>query len=288
MRIWLPLGMLLVLTPGWGAEGADVKITPDLIYGRKDGMALTLDVIQPKKANGAGILSLQSGGWYSGWGDPQILAKRNQAFLDRGFTMFIVRHGSAPRYTVPDAVADVRRAVRFVRMKAKDFGVDPERLGVTGGSAGGHLSLVLATTGDDGNPNAKDPVLKQSSRVACTATLFPPTDISTWVDDPPAIIKKIPSLHPPLKFDAKLAPELSPALKATAKAAPSLMIHGDKDELVPIAHSQKMVEVLEKLKVPCKLVTIPGAAHGFSPKQTQEIVTPAMVEWFERYLKVKQ
>lgn len=278
----------VVLTFSAVVVGEEPKITPDLIYGRKDGMALTLDVVQPAKANGAGILWIQSGGWYSRWVEPAQIAKASQGFLDKGYTMFIVRHGSAPKYAIPDAVDDVRLAVRFVRHKARDFGVDPERLGVMGGSAGGHLALVLATTADEGNANAKDPVLKQTNRVACVAVLFPPTDISTWVDNPPEIIKKIPSLHPPLKFDAKLAPQLSPALKATEKAAPSLMIHGDKDELVPISHSQKMVEVLEKLKVPCKLVTVKGAAHGFSPKQNVEIIFPEMLKWYDTHLKARE
>jgi acetyl esterase/lipase len=209
-------------------------------------------------------------------------------FLDKGYTMFIVRHGSAPRYAVPDAVADVRRSVRFIRMKSKDYGVDPERLGVMGGSAGGHLSLMLGTTGDDGDKNAKDEVLKHSSRVAAVVALYPPTDISDWVDNPPEAIKKLPALKPPLTFDSKLAPGLSPALKATAKSAPSLMIHGDKDELVPIEHSKKMIDALEKVKVTCKLVTIEGAAHGFNKKQNSETVVPAMLGWFEKHLAAKK
>src|SRR5262249_34916179 len=180
-----------------------------------------------------------------------------------GFTLFIVRHGSAPKYTVPEAVADVRRSVRFVRMKAKDYGVDPERLGVMGGSAGGHLSLMLGTTGDDGIKNAKDEVLKHSSRVAAVVALFPPTVVKNW-DNQSEEIKKHAGLKPPLTFDEKLTPEISPRLKATDKAAPTLLIHGDKDALVPIEHSTKMIEALEKVKVPCKLVTIEGAGHGFN------------------------
>ena len=85
-------------------------------------------------------------------------------------------------------------------MKAKEFGVDPERLGVFGGSAGGHLSLLLGTTGDDGNPKSKDDILKQGSRVAAVVALYPPTDIRGWVTDPPAEIKK----HAVLQFCLEL------------------------------------------------------------------------------------
>ncbi len=264
------------------------KIEADIVYGRKDGMALTFDLIRPEKPNGAAILWIPTGGWYSPWFEAKASAAGGKGFLDKGYTLFIVRHSCAPKYAIPDCVADVRRCVRFIRMKAKDYGVDPERLGVWGGSAGGHLSLMLGTTGDDGDPKSKDAVLQQSSRVAAVVSLYAPTDISTWVTDPPAEIKKHASLKPPLTFDAKLAPAMSPLLKVSARSAPTLLIHGDKDLLVPISHSITMDEALRKAKVECKLITIEGAAHGFTPKQTQDIILPAMMGWFEKHLTKKE
>jgi acetyl esterase/lipase len=266
----------------------EVKVEPDVVYGHKDGMALTFDAIKPAKPNGAAILWIQSGGWYSNWVDAKAWPALAKPYLDKGFTVFIVRHGSAPKYTIPEAVEDVRRSVRVIRLKAKEFGVDPERLGVVGGSAGGHLSLMLGTTGDDGDPKAKDEVLRQSSRVAAVVALFPPTDLRDWVTDPPEAIKKLPQLKPPLTFDVKLAPDVSPLLKVTDKTAPTLLIHGDKDELVPIEHSKKIMPELEKAKVACKLVVVEGAGHGFSPKQNQELVLPEMLGWFEKYLAEKK
>ncbi len=289
MRPLLSLfAVLLVACTSLADAEKKAEVVPDVVYGHKDGMALTLDVIKPAKPNGSAVLWIQSGGWYSNWMDAKIWLGVGKPFLDRGITLFIVRHGSAPKYTVPEAIDDVRRSVRFIRMKAKEYDVDPERLGVMGGSAGGHLSLMLGTTGDDGDPDAKDPVLKQSSRVAAVVALYPPTDLRGWVNDPPAVIKKIPALKPPLTFDAKMEPDCSPLLKVTEKSAPALMIHGDKDELVPISHSQNMLSAMEKAKVPCKLVTIEGAGHGFNPKQNQAVVGPATMEWFEKYLAVKK
>lgn len=269
------------------ARAADPEIIPDVVYGHKDGMALTYDVIKPEKASGAAILWIQSGGWYSNWTDPKALAEMGKPYLEKGYTVVIVRHGSAPRFGIADAVADVRRAVRAVRLKAKDHGIDPDRLGVLGGSAGGHLSLMIGTTGDDGDPKAADPVLRQGSRVAAVVALFPPTDLREWVKDPPEAIKKIPALKPPLTFDPKLAPDLSPVVTVTGKAAPTLLIHGDKDDLVPLEHSRNILPVFEKAKVPCKLVVVEGAGHGFSPKQNKEIVLPAMLSWFDEYLAKK-
>lgn len=263
---------------------AETTIIPDVVYGHKDGLALTFDVLKPDQPNRAAVMSLQSGGWYSGWSDPASHIDRNKDLLDAGFTVLIVRHGSAPKYAVPDAVADVRRCVRYIRKNAESLGVDPERIGVTGGSAGGHLTLMLATTGDDGDPSAKDEVLRHSSRIAAGVSLYPPTDLRSWTTDPPAEIAKHATLKPPLTFAADLEASVSPIAQVTSDDAPVLMIHGDKDLLVPIEHSQNIVPVLKSANVPHELITIEGAAHGFSPDQTTRTVRPALVQWFTTHL----
>src|SRR5688572_22021029 len=83
-----------------------VQIRPDVVYGHKDGMALTMDVLLPAKPNGAGVLFIQSGGWHSGWRDPATRVPFFRPLLDKQFVVFIVRHGSAPRYGIADALAD--------------------------------------------------------------------------------------------------------------------------------------------------------------------------------------
>jgi acetyl esterase/lipase len=287
--IWSLLAVPCLLASAPFARAADgPEVISDVVYGHKDGLALTYDVIKPAKPSGAAILWIQSGGWYSNYIDPKTLVGGSKGFLDKGYTVVIVRHGSAPRYTVPEAVADVRRCVRVIRLNAKQHGIDPERLGVMGMSAGGHLSLMLGTTGDNGDPKSKDEVLKQSSRVAVVVAYCPPTDLRGWTTEPPAAIKKVPGLKPPLTFDAKLEPDVSPLLKVTEKSAPTLLIHGDKDELVPIEHSRNIVPALEKAKVPVKLVVVEGAGHGFNAKQNAELIAPAVMGWFEKYLDAKK
>ncbi len=285
----LVLALACLLAGPFAARAADdPRVIPDVVYGHKDGLALTYDVIRPAKQSGAAILWVQSGGWYSAWADPKTLTGGSKGFLDKGYTVVIVRHGSAPRYTVPEAVADVRRCDRAVRTNAAKHGIDPERLGVMGMSAGGHLSLMLGTTGDEGDPKAKDEVLRQPSRVAAVVAICPPTDLRGFTTDPPAEIKKHPRLKPPLTFDAKLEADVSPLLKVTSKAAPTLLVHGDKDELVPVGHSKNIVPLLEKAKVPVKLVVVEGAGHGFTPEQNREQIAPAVMGWFEKHLAGKK
>src|SRR5262249_35906013 len=148
-------------------------VRKEVIYHRKFGSALTMDVFTPKdekKANGAGVIYLVSGGWFSNHdGITGAIPLWVQPYLDKGYAVFAVVHGSQPKYSIPEILDDLHRAVRFIKANAKDYGVDADRLGVTGGSAGGHLSLMQGCAGKDGDPKAKDPVEQQSSRVAAVA-----------------------------------------------------------------------------------------------------------------------
>lgn len=262
------------------ADDDKVKIAPDVVYGHKDGLAMTFDVFSPAEgANGAGVLFMVSGGWFSVWAPPENLMPVFSPLLSKGFTVFAVRHGSSPKYVVPDAVADVRRAVRFIHLHAADYGVSADRLGVFGGSAGGHLSLMLGTASDEGDANSSDEVLRQSSRLAAVVAIFPPTDLRPWVPDRPDNIKSVVALD----FDPELAADVSPLVHASADDPPTLLIHGTQDEIVPIAHSENLQAEFEKLQVTSELMVIEGAGHGFNGEDNARVAA-AMVAWFEKHL----
>jgi acetyl esterase/lipase len=264
------------------ADG-EYKSTPDVVYGHKAGMALTFDVIQPKKPNGAGVLFMMSGGWISMWVPPEDFVspaapdgfKHFRELVDSGYTLFIVRHGSAPQFKVPEAVEDVRRAVRFIRFHAADYGIDPDRIGVCGGSAGGHLSLMLGTASDDGKKDAKDDVDRASDRVAAVVAYFPPVDLREWVGPN--------DKFPALEFDPQLAESVSPVLQVTPDDPPTLLVHGDKDDLVKLDNSERIVAELKKQKVPCDLLVIEGAGHGFPGEQGKR-ASQKLIEWFDTHL----
>ncbi len=234
---------------------AQVTVTADVVYGHKDGMALTYDVFQPDEANGAAVMYMVSGGWFSRWQPPERRQRAFQHLLDAGFTMVAVHHGSAPRFKVPDAVADVRRAVRHVRANAAAYGIDPQRLGVYGGSAGGHLSLMLGLASDPGDPTAEQPVLRESNRVQAVVAYFPPVDLRGNAGPN--------ERFPALDFDPTLAADISPIAFVSADDPPVLLIHGDADELVPISNSERMHAALTEVNVANEMVVIEGAAHGF-------------------------
>ncbi|MCY2983557.1 MAG: alpha/beta hydrolase [Planctomycetota bacterium] len=257
------------------AQLDSLQVIPDVVYGHKDGMALTFDVFQPKQnANGHGVLFMVSGGWVSSWAEPKQIAPMFKHLLDRGYTVLAVRHGSSPRYVVPECVGDVQLALGFIAKHAADWQIDPKKLGVFGYSAGGHLSLMLGTVG--GAKQGSDEV----ARVAAVVAVFPPTDLAPYVAPESPRREQFPAL----KFDPKRAETVSPLMHVTADDAPTLLYHGDQDELVPLWHSEKIQQAFDVAKVDNKLVVIPGAAHGFNEEGNRRLAKD-MADWFDKYLK---
>lgn len=277
MRSWLSavtLAVLACLLPA--PVAAQDAITPDVVYGHKDGMALTYDVVRPMApANGAGVVFMVSGGWVSRWSPPSGYLERAPfgALSDAGFTLFLVRHGSSPRFKVPDAIADVRRAVRHIRANASDFGVDPDRLGLTGMSAGGHLSLSVGLRSEGGDPAEGEG--ERPHEVAAVVAYFPPVDLRGWSGPN--------DRFPALDFEAELETSSSPILFATPDDPPTLLLHGDEDGLVPLEHSERMHAALDRAGVEVDFVVFEGAGHGFSGEHAERSAR-LTVAWFERHL----
>ena len=264
---------------------AQTEIVPDVVYGHKDGLAMTFDVIKPKaNANGAAVIFMVSGGWVSNYNPPQQTATRFKDLLDKGFTLITVRHGSSPKYLIPEIVSDVRRAVRFIRHNAKQWGVDPNRLGVFGGSAGGHLALVLGTASDNGDPNAKEDFMKESDRVASVVAYFPPVDLRPLARGlNPQRTGGTLDRFPALNFEKEKAPDYSPIVHVSPDDPPTLLIHGDKDNLVPVNNSKVIHEAFQKNNVKTQLIIIEGAEHGFRGEDAKR-AGAAMASWFEQTL----
>ncbi len=310
MRRSIPLATLVLALLGFSsnllkADDSPFERKSDVIYGRKYGTALTMDVFRPKTgANGAAVVLLVSGGYFSS--HEAISPVFFLPLLNRGYTVFAVVHGSQPRYNVSEIIVDVNRAVRFIRHHAKDYAIDPDRIGATGASAGGHLSLVLGTMGQPGDPDAKDPVDRESSRVQAVACFFPPTDFLNYGKPGqemlhpkdfgqmfrPAFdyreVDRAENLWVSITDDDKLraiARKNSPAWHVTPDDAPTLIFHGDADNLVPLQQSEWIVEKLKAAKVDAKLVVKPGAGHGWL---TMINDMNDFADWFDAHLKAKE
>jgi acetyl esterase/lipase len=293
--------ILLFSTLTTSAEEPAFQCKDDVIYGRKYGTALTMDVFTPKaNAKGIGVVFVVSGGFFSS--HEAISSSFIRPFTHRGFTVFAVVHGSQPRFTVPEIILDMSRAVRFIRHHAKDYGIDPDRIGVYSGSASGHLSLMLGMAGDKGDPNAKDPVDRESSRVQAVACFFPPTDLLNFgkpgkemihaTDHQPPFraafdnreLDKKSMLWLPITDDQRLRDItrlISPITHVTSDDPPTLIIHGDRDTLVPLQQSEVIVDKLKKTGVEVQLVVKKGAGHGWAGLDKD---LSKFADWFDQHL----
>jgi acetyl esterase/lipase len=268
----------VILLPFIAALSSAQTRTPDVIYMKGGGAAFTMDVVKPAKANKAAVVFMVSGGWIS---DHAMLKSFSpdleKIFVDNGFTVFEVVHGAQPRYKVPEIVEQVRTAVRFVHAHATDYGIDTNRVGVSGISSGGHLALMVP-----GSPDC---------HVNAVAAISPPTDLANW-GKPGFMLTDVSQMSmfsSALGVDPKTnridiedaMRKLSPISYVNPKFPPTLIIHGDSDKIVPIQQSQSMDQALAKQGIEHKLEIIPGGGHDdrtFAPGLLKAL------EWFKAKL----
>jgi acetyl esterase/lipase len=259
-----------------------------------------MDVFTPKEnANGKGVIWCVSGGWYSAKPANVGLAKE---FVDRGYVVFEVVHGSTPKFTIPEVLEDMHRAVRFIKANAKKYNVDPDKLGISGGSAGGHLSLMQGNAPKAGDPKAANPVDRQSSRVAAVACFYPPTDFLNYGKEGEYALGNgtLKNFRAPFDFHEfkdgrfveitdearrrEIGKAISPAYHVTKESAPALVMHGDADKLVPIQQAELIGTKYKEAGVPFELVVKKGEAHGWKGLDKDVKV---LADWFDKYLLEK-
>jgi acetyl esterase/lipase len=262
----------------------------DVVYGEVHGTGLLMDVFTPKgKANGLGIIDVVSGAYNSDRRKirDHILAQVYSIFCSHGYTVFAIRPGSRTRYTAPEMEAHVKTGIRFVKQHAAEYKIDPDRLGLTGASAGGHLATLAAVTPEEGNPDADSPLLRQNTHVKAAAIFFPPTDFLDW-DGKPADFKTLGDLlfldgakgHSEEEIKER-AGQISPARLVKPPAIPFLLIHGDADPLVPLQQSQKMIAALKAAGGSAELIVKKGGGH---PWMTLPEEVKIMADWFDQHL----
>ncbi|MEP7254631.1 MAG: alpha/beta hydrolase [Ferruginibacter sp.] len=278
----------------------------EIIYGRKDGMALTMMMLKPlKKTNGKAIISVLNGNWVSSPRMMDMFLTRSNLYLEKGYTLFGVMVGSQPQFTIPDEIKDLKRAVRFIRYNAKGYGIDADHIGITGSSSGGHLSLMIATADDKPDNRSADPVEKVSARVQAIAVFYPPTDFINYgqvntsgtINQAGLVFAKVAAAFDfkvwndttgtfisitDTKKRLEIAKVISPINSVSSDDPPVLIIHGDKDFLVPKQQSESIIEKFKEANVPCQLIIKEGGAHGW---QNREVEEKNFVDWFDKYLK---
>lgn len=290
--VYILAGLILILTALagvlWIYFHPTLASIQRVAYGQRHGHELSYDVVRPEKPNGLGVVLMVSGGWKSGTNSfhPWMTAP----LLRRGYTILPVYHVSQPEATVAEIFEDVSRAVRHIRHHAHDHGIDTKRLGVTGGSAGGHLSLLLATRGGPGPAKTPDPVDRESCAVQAVAIFYPVTDLLD-------LGNSTENLHdggPPKSFIQAFRPQpsgptnwvdigkpLSPIFHLHPQTPPTLIYHGDADTLVPLDQSQRYQVRAREIGRIVELVVHPGGKHGWL---TMLWDIHHFADWFDQHL----
>ena len=284
----------LSVATAFGADNSDkvpYKRTENVVYKVADGVGLILDVFEPKGAkNGKALVDTLSGAWYSEQGQVNDHFRGGifDIFCSRGYTVFMIRPGSRTRFTAEEMVKNLKTGIRWVKAHAADYGVDPEKVGITGASAGGHLTLLTVVTPEEADPGSDDPLLRFDTTVQTAAVFFPPTDFIDWNGEKPNYERLGNILFPgglggrsAQEVEAK-AREISPALRIEKAPPPLLLIHGDADEAVPLQQSHRMVEEVEKAGGEIKLIVKEGGGH---PWLTIPEEVKVMADWFDERLK---
>ena len=297
--------LLLVCVTNVQAQDSLSFARSEIVYGRKDGMALMMIRQLPKHSNGRAIISVVNGNWRSDYEMAARFEDKDKIYLNSGYTVFEVLTSSQPRYTIPDEVEDVKRAVRFVRYNGKEYGIDPGKIGITGLSSGAHLALMVATADDKLPTISRDAIDRVSARVQAIAVFYPPTDFLNYGREgfnPAATQAILIATGVAAAFDFKrwndttrtyvsvtdidarinIAKLNSPIYAVTPDDPPVLIIHGDADRVVPKQQSESIINKFEEAKVPNKLIIKQGGGHGWRNSEVEE---QNFVEWFDKYLK---
>src|SRR5262249_8467650 len=266
---------------------ATVTLETNIESTSPDNQPLHLNMARPKTGDGPFpcVLCIHGGGFRAGSREgynAQIIR-----LAEQGYVAVTVSYRLAPKYPFPAAIHDTKAAVRWLRANAKKYNIDPDRIGVTGGSAGGTLAQMLGVTdgvkafeGDGGNP-------KESSKVACVVNVYGANDFTKSYGKSVDAHEVLPLyLGGNLEKARPAHIRSSPLYWVTPNAAPTLCIHGTEDKYVHVEQAEMLVAKYKSMGLEVELLKLEGAGHGFKGKDA-ETAEKAMIAFFEKHLKKK-
>lgn len=292
--------VLAIALLGAAAPRAAPAVEKNVVYGMYSGLALLLDVHHPERRNGLGVILVPGSGWEAPLGFDATGLKEGKAgrplsslpaLLQAGYTVFAINHRASPRFQHPAALEDVQRAVRFVRHRAPQYGIDPARLGAVGGSSGAHLVALTAALAAPGRADDADPVNREPATLQCLVIRAAPTNLAALVRLRPTS-KAAAYIGRPVTDDKSYA-AASPVAHLTPAMPPVLLVHGDADETIPYEQSVAMEAALRAAKVPSKLIRLPRGNHGLTVAATGKPAAgwpdhqAEMVRWLDQHLPAR-
>jgi len=285
-------GLVLASSAAAAEPAGDIVQEHNIVYGKGGSEDLTLDLARPAQTSGLvpGIVYVHGGGWRGGSrnsyrNEIQDAARRGYVAVTIDYRLTQPDAQGKAKYPFPAQLEDVKCAVRWLRANADKYHVDPKRIGATGESAGGHLVLLLAVTGDNkqfegtgGNPDV-------SSQVQAVVNWFGPTDLARMYGYNPgvdplltALVGGTPQEHPE-QYKAA-----SPVTYVTKDACPVLTLHGTVDKLVPVDQASEFDAAMKKAGATSVVMIMKGIGHGFGGKVRHQADDDTFA-FFEQHLK---
>jgi len=266
----LVMAVTLLAVPAGAAptDDAEIRVERDVVWRTADGEQLTLDSYLPatKRDGRPAVVLIHGGGWRTG--DKASLAQQGEQLAALGYVAVSINYRLAPEHPYPAAVDDVQAAVEWLRDREQvdTYGIDPDRIGALGGSAGAHLTGMLATLGKGS--------LENGARVRAAVSWSGPMDFTTFGRAGTALTPEqqarveakgsVPLFLGCSPFDAAcadIAAEASPITHVDETDAPLLLVNSDA-ELVPVEQAQVMDAALSDADVEHEVVIIPGSRHA--------------------------
>lgn len=291
MKRWNGLIAAILIT-GWANTlvAGEVVFEKEIEYSNPDGQHLQLNIARPKEGDGLrpAVLCIHGGGFRAG--------KRErwdalcQKLAGDGYVAATVTYRLAPKYPFPAAIYDVKAAVRWLRKNAVAYQIDPERIGVVGDSAGGHLAQFLGVTGDvvdfeglEELGDLNDDL--ESSAVTCVVNFYGPSDFTKSYGKSVDAAEVLPLwLGGDVTKERRKHIVASPLYWVTPNSAPTLLIHGTEDKYVAFEQAEWIHDRMKAAEVEVELLKLDGAGHGFKGADAEK-AEAAMLAFFKKHLK---
>lgn len=259
----------------------------EVVYANRAGRDLHLHIIQPSGdaatlgwqaafANRYPCIAFVQG---SGWRKQALGSAMSYLcrFAERGYVIAIVQYRSTDVAAHPAQVHDAKTAVRWLREHADEYGIDPDRMIISGDSSGGHTALLVHIT--DGSPALDEDPRSGPLNVSHAVALSAPTDL-TLMDHDDAV-RDLLGGRPPGQ-DPEVALSASPAHYLDGRRrGPVLLVHGTRDEVVPHEHSTAYAAALRRADQTCDVVLVEGGGHGIWPS----LFTPELADIIDEFLR---
>jgi acetyl esterase/lipase len=265
-------------------------VEKNVSYSNADIFSLKLDIYYPLAAPGPmpSVVYLHGGAWVGGDKSEAEDSPEVTELVKRGFLVASINYGLAPRYTILEQVENAKCAVRFLRANTSRFGINPDKIGVLGASAGAHLAALIGTTDKSAGLDEVGGFSDQSSKVNAVVDLYGPSDVRALLQgSPPIVLQGLIGSSDP---NSTILDKINPLIYVSAGDPPFLILQGDKDIVVPPSQSQILYDKLKATGVPATLVVVKNAGHSFTPvsgamSPTRTEITGMVADFFDRQLK---